>query len=69
MSEIDLTNWTPIGIDTAGRFPIIEWADLKGVRFVDPFFNKTVTRWARSPPHLPCVRTDLGELAALEKVH
>ena len=39
----------------------IDWGDLRGVRFAEPFFDQTVERWAGRDP-APLVRTDLEAL-------
>ena len=66
MEFADLARWTPVKIDFSGRAPAVYWADLSAERFVEPFFDQTVARWASGPRGRPLVRTGLGELRALD---
>ena len=49
-----------------GANPSIDWADLSAERFVEPFFDQTVARWATGPRAQPLVRTGLDALLALD---
>ncbi len=49
MELADLARWTPIRFDFSGPVPTVDWADLSAERFVDPFFDETVARWAIGP--------------------
>ena len=60
-----LAAWTPVALDLTPPAPWIDWADLRGVRFAEPFFHQTVERWAGGDPR-PLVRTGLEALAALD---
>jgi hypothetical protein len=61
-----LARFTPVAL-TLGAEPSIDWGDLDGVRFSEPFFDQTVERWAGGPaPRL--VRTGLEALDAHEAV-
>lgn len=66
MELSDLARWTPIRFDFSGRIPTIDWADLSAVRFVEPFFDETVTRWSTGLQARPLVRTGLEALVALD---
>ena len=66
MELAELARWTPIRFDLSGAAPAIDWADLSEERFVEPFFDQTVTRWASGPRARPLVRTRLDALAALD---
>jgi hypothetical protein len=66
MKLADLALWTPVRLDFSGPAPAIYWADLSAERFVDPFFDQTVTRWASGPRARPLVKTGLEALAALD---
>ncbi|OSC21907.1 hypothetical protein B8W69_27595 [Mycobacterium vulneris] len=66
MNLADLARWTPVRLDFSGTTPMVYWADLSAVRFVEPFFDQTVTRWASGPQARPPVRTGLEELVALD---
>ncbi|BBX44481.1 hypothetical protein GCM10009641_54610 [Mycobacterium cookii] len=66
MELADLARWTPIGFDFSGSAPAVDWADLSGERFVEPFFDQTVAQWASGPRSTPLVRTGLEVLAALD---
>ena len=61
----DLADWTPVALDVTAAVPSVDWADLRGVRFAEPFFQQTVERWAGGDPQ-PLVRTGLDALAALD---
>jgi hypothetical protein len=39
-----LGEWTPVGVDFSGSSPWVRWADLRRVRFDDPFFDQSVQR-------------------------
>ena len=62
----DLARWTPVRLDFSGPAPAVYWADLTAERFVEPFFDQTVARWASGPRARPLVRTGLEALAALD---
>lgn len=66
MEIADLAHWTPIRFDFSGAAPAIDWADLSEDRFVEPFFDQTVVRWASGPRSTQLVRTGLEALAALD---
>ena len=66
MEIADLARWTPIGFDLSGPAPAVDWADLSAERFVEPFFDQTVVRWATGPHARPLVRTGLDALVALD---
>jgi hypothetical protein len=67
MELADLARWTPIRFDFSGPAPMVDWADLSGDRFVEPFFDQTVARWASGPGAAQLVRTGLEALVALDK--
>ncbi len=66
MELADLARWTPIRFDFSGPAPTVDWADLSAERFVEPFFDQTVARWATSPQARPLVRTGLDAFVALD---
>jgi hypothetical protein len=66
MQLADLARWTPIRLDFSGPTPTVDWADLSAQRFVEPFFDQTVARWASGPRARPLVSTGLEALAALD---
>jgi hypothetical protein len=66
MEIADLARWTPIRFDFSGPAPAVDWADLSAERFVEPFFDQTVARWATGPHARPLVRTGLDALVALD---
>ncbi len=66
MELAELSRWTPIRFDLSGAAPMVDWADLSAERFVDPFFDQTVARWATGPQARPLVRTGLDALVALD---
>ncbi|MGO9152765.1 hypothetical protein [Mycobacterium sp.] len=66
MQLADLARWTPVRLDFSGRVPAVDWADLSAERFVEPFFDQTVARWASAPHARPLVRTGLEALVALD---
>ncbi len=66
MKLADLARWTPVRLDFSGPAPAVYWADLSAERFVEPFFDQTVTRWASGPTARPLVRTGLDALVALD---
>ncbi len=66
MALSDLANWTPIKLDFSGTAPVVYWANLSDERFVEPFFDQTVGRWAAGPRSTQVVRTGLEALVALD---
>jgi hypothetical protein len=66
MEVTDLARWTPIRFNLSGPSPTVDWADLSAERFVEPFFDQTVARWAAGPRAQPLVRTGLEALLALD---
>jgi hypothetical protein len=66
MELADLAAWTPVAIDLTGPAPMVDWADLRGRRFAEPFFDQTVGHWAASGAAAPLVRTGLEALSALD---
>jgi hypothetical protein len=61
-----LARFTPVALDLAAPGGTVDWGDLAGLRFAEPFFDQTVERWAGGgAPRL--VRTDLAALAALDE--
>lgn len=62
----ELARWTPVRIDFSAASPAVEWADLSHERFVEPFLDQTVARWASGPRFRPLVRTGLEALVALD---
>ncbi|MBS4728304.1 hypothetical protein MSM1_08085 [Mycobacterium sp. SM1] len=66
MDFANLARWTPVRVDFSGAAPAVDWADLSGERFTEPFFDQTVALWACSPRARPLVRTGLDALVALD---
>lgn len=66
MEVTDLARWTPIRFNFSGPSPTVDWADLSAERFLEPFFDQTVARWATGPRAQPLVRTGLDALLALD---
>ena len=66
MKLADLARWTPVRLDFSGPAPAVFWADLSAERFVEPFFDQTVARWASDPRARPLVKTGLEALVALD---
>jgi hypothetical protein len=66
MEIADLAGWTPIRFDLSGPTPTVDWADLSTERFVEPFFDQTLARWASGPQAKPLVRTGLDAFLALD---
>ena len=66
MKLADLARWTPVRLDFSGPAPAVLWADLSAERFVEPFFDQTVARWASGPRARPLVKTGLDALVALD---
>lgn len=66
MQLSDLARWTPVKLDFSGPTPAVYWADLSAERFVEPFFDQTVARWASGPRVRRPVRTGLDALVSLD---
>jgi hypothetical protein len=62
----DLAQWTPIRLILQPPEPAVEWCDLRGIRFTEPFFDQTVLRWTQGADARATLRTSLRELAALD---
>jgi hypothetical protein len=61
-----LAHWTPIRLILEPPEPALDWCDLRGIRFGEPFFDQTVARWTSGVAPRPVIRTTLQELAALD---
>jgi len=57
-----LAQWTPVRLSLQPPDAVVDWCDLRGIRFEEPFFDQTVARWAERP----LVRTSLQEMALLD---
>jgi hypothetical protein len=66
MKLAELSRWTPVRLDFSGPAPAVFWADLSAERFVEPFLDQTVARWASGPRARPLVQTGLEALVALD---
>jgi hypothetical protein len=62
----DLAGWTPIRLALDPPEPVLDWCDLRGLRFEEPFFDQTVARWTSGDAPRPVIRTTLQELLALD---
>jgi hypothetical protein len=49
-----------------GPAPTVDWADLSAERFVEPFFDQTIARWATGAGAKPLVTTGLDAFLALD---
>ena len=56
--------WTPVALDLEAAEPAVEWCDLRGVSFTEPFFAQTVRRWTTGEAPRPLIRTGLAALEA-----
>jgi hypothetical protein len=59
----ELALWTPVALTVDP--PALDWGDLRGVRFAEPFLDQTIDGWAGGDP-APLVRTGFDTLEALE---
>jgi len=62
MAPADLAQWTPVRLSFQPPEATIDWCDLRGIRFEEPFFDQTVARWADRA----VLRTPLRDLALLD---
>ena len=58
----DMRAWTPVALDLEAAEPAVEWCDLRGVAFGEPFFAQTVQRWTTGEAPRPLIRTGLAAL-------
>jgi hypothetical protein len=63
----DLARWTPIAFNLSGPEPSIDWCDMTGERFSDPFFEQTIARVMENTAGRSIVRTPLEALIELDK--
>jgi len=73
MEAAELAQWTPIRLTLERPEPVVDWCDLRGIAFREPFFMQTVARWANQTadggePPRPVVRTLLSDLEAVDAV-
>ena len=73
MEPAELAQWTPIRLTLERPEPVVDWCDLRGIAFREPFFMQTVARWASEPtdggePLRPVIRTTLSTLEAVDGV-
>lgn len=62
----DLSTWTPVALSLDDPEPSVDWCDMTGERFSDPFFSQTVSRLTKGVQARPTVRTPLGVLMELD---
>jgi hypothetical protein len=60
-----LAGWTPVALSLAHGELAIDWGDLRGVRFKEPFLHQTFECWAAQDP-APLVRSGRDMLEALD---
>jgi hypothetical protein len=65
MALSDLAQWTPVAVSVGAGGVSVDWGDLRGVRYSEPFFMQTVERWAGGDP-APLVRTGIEALETLD---
>lgn len=65
MDAAGLAGWTPVALSLAQGELAIDWGDLRGVRFAEPFLQQTVERWAAHNP-APLLRGGRDLLEALD---
>jgi len=73
MEPAELAQWTPIRLTLERPEPVVDWCDLRGIAFREPFFMQTVARWAHQTADggeapRPVVRTVLSALEAVDGV-
>jgi hypothetical protein len=73
MELADLIGWTPIAFSLERPEPTVDWCDLRGIRFAEPFLQQTVARWTgteaiEAGTSRPVIRTTLPALAALDAI-
>lgn len=62
----DLARWTPVAFHPGVPESCIDWCDMTGERFADPFFHETVARLTKGTGERPVVRTPLAALTELD---
>jgi hypothetical protein len=62
----ELAHWTPVALNLNDPEPGIDWCDMRGERFTDPFFDHTVARLVNNGAGRPVVRTPLDALLELD---
>ncbi len=63
-----LRSWLPVDAIVRNGRPGIEWLDMSGIVFEEPFFNQTVERIRRTRVRAERVVSDLDALIQLEKI-
>jgi hypothetical protein len=63
----DLARWTPVAVNLDGAEPSVDWCDMSGERFTDPFFDQSVARFMSSGKGRSIVRTPLSALHDLDQ--
>jgi hypothetical protein len=63
-----LKSWIPVDAVVQNGQPGIEWMDMSGVVFAEPFFNQTVARVRNERKDCQSLITSFDELIRLEKV-
>ena len=67
MEPAALAQWTPVALSVDPPQATVDWGDMRGVRFTEPFFDQTVARWAGGDPPPALVRMSLDSLAILDQ--
>lgn len=73
MEATELAQWTPIRLILERPEPLVDWCDLRGISFREPFFMQTVARWANQAADgeaapRPVTRTTLATLEAIDGI-
>jgi hypothetical protein len=67
VGAFELATWVPLAVNLEGPAPSIDWGDLGGRRFGEPFFDETIARWAAEEPSARVQRTGLDMLVTLDQ--
>ncbi len=65
MQHDALAAWTPVSLTVDAAGTTVDWGDLRGIRFDEPFFDQTIARWAGTAS-ARIARTDGAALEALD---
>lgn len=49
MTSEDFDSFVPVSLNLGRGPPSVDWGDLRGVRFSEPFFDQTIESWAGGP--------------------
>jgi hypothetical protein len=65
---INHSTWVPLALELRADTPWVDWGDLGGRAFTDPFLSDTISNWLTETPEPQIFRTTLDALRILDNL-